>query len=63
MLFKDKEELAEFIQENIPIWVRSKRNTKTTLVPAFSSNNALKIVVDFLTDELWYKINQQSNTE
>jgi len=52
-VFSDKEQLADFIQRNIPICVKPTKKSKTAFVGVFTSANAMKIVVEELTDRLW----------
>jgi hypothetical protein len=55
-VFSDKEQLADFIQRNIPIWVKPTKKSKTAFVGVFKSDNAMRIVVEALTDKLWEKL-------
>jgi hypothetical protein len=55
-VFADKEQLADFIQRNIPFCVKPKKKAKTTYVGVFTSSNAMKIVIEELTDRLWEKL-------
>ena len=55
-VFSDKEQLADFIQRNIPIWVKPTKKSKTAFVGVFKSDNAMRIVVEALTDKLWRKL-------
>lgn len=59
-VFTDKEQLAEFIQVNIPICVKPTKKSKTVFVGVFTSNNAMKETVEALTDKLWEKLSQNS---
>lgn len=61
-VFTDKEQLAEFIQVNIPIWVKPTKKSKTVFVGVFTSNNAMKETVEALTDKLWEKLTQNNPT-
>jgi hypothetical protein len=51
--FKNKAELAEFIQVNIPMLIKPVRKSRYMYISPFSSNNAMDIVVEGLTDRLW----------
>jgi hypothetical protein len=55
-VFSDKEQLADFIQRNIPICVKPAKKSKTAFVGVFKSDNAMRIVVEALTDKLWEKL-------
>lgn len=55
-VFSDKEQLADFIQRNIPIWVKPTKKSKTAFVGVFKSDNAMRILVEALTDKLWEKL-------
>jgi hypothetical protein len=55
-VFSDKEQLADFIQRNIPICVKPTKKSKRAFVGVFKSDNAMRIVVQALTDKLWEKL-------
>ncbi len=55
-VFSDKEQLADFIQRNIPFCVKPTKKAKTTFVSVFTSNNAMRVVIEELTDRLWEKL-------
>ena len=52
-VFSNKAQLADFIGVNIPIYVKPKIKAKTTFVSVFTSENALRAVVEKLTDRIW----------
>jgi hypothetical protein len=54
--FKSKEELAEFIDLNIPILIEPTEKSKYAYIPPFVSNNAMEKVVKGLTDRLWDRL-------
>lgn len=55
-VFSDREQLADFIQRNIPFCVKPTKRAKTTFVSAFTSDNAMRVVIEELTDRLWEKL-------
>jgi hypothetical protein len=55
-VFSDKEQLADFIQRNIPMCVKPTKKSKKAFVGVFKSDNAMKIVVEVLTDKIWEKL-------
>ncbi len=55
--FRNKEELAEFIQVNIPMLIAPSRKSKYTYISPFTSIHAFDIVIKGLTDRLWDKFN------
>ena len=55
-VFSDKEQLADFIQRNIPFCVKPTKKAKTTFVSVFTSANAMRVVIEELTDRLWEKL-------
>lgn len=55
-VFSNKKQLADFIQKNIPIGVKPKKKSKTSFVSVFKSDNAMRIVIEELTDKLWKKL-------
>lgn len=55
-VFSDREQLADFIQKNIPFCVKPTKKAKTTFVSVFTSNNAMRVVIEELTDRFWEKL-------
>ena len=55
-VFSDREQLADFIQKNIPFCVKPTKKAKTTFVGVFTSENAMRVVIEELTDRLWEKL-------
>ena len=54
-VFSDREQLADFIQRNIPFCVKLTKKAKTAFVSVFTSENAMRVVIEELTDRLWEK--------
>ena len=55
-VFSDREQLADFIQRNIPFCVKPTKKAKTAFVSVFTSENAMRVVIEELTDRLWEKL-------
>lgn len=55
-VFSDRKELADFIKRNIPFCVKPTKKAKTTFVSVFTSDNAMRVVIEELTDRLWEKL-------
>ena len=55
-VFSDREQLADFIQKNIPFCVKPTKKAKTAFVSVFTSENAMRVVIEELTDRLWEKL-------
>ena len=55
-VFSDREQLADFIQRNIPFCVKPTKKAKTAFVSVFTSENAMRVVIEELTDRLWDKL-------
>ena len=55
-VFSDMEQLADFIQRNIPFCVKPTKKAKTAFVSVFTSDNAMRVVIEKLTDRLWEKL-------
>ena len=49
-VFSDREQLADFIQRNIPFCVKPTKKAKTAFVSVFTSENAMRVVIEKLTD-------------
>jgi hypothetical protein len=56
--FSTKHELSEFIQRNILFSIKATKKSNTPFVGVFTSNNAMKAVIDELTDRLWDRLRQ-----
>lgn len=55
-VFSDREQLADFIQKNIPFCVKPTKKAKTVFVSVFTSDNAMRVVIEELTNRLWEKL-------
>jgi endonuclease III len=60
-MLSDKKLLHRFIELNIPLCVKPKRKSKTVLVAAFTSRNAIDKVIEHLSDELFNELNKTND--
>ena len=58
-VFSDREQLADFIQKNIPFYVKPTKKAKTAFVSVFTSGNAMRVVIEELTNRLWEKLSHK----
>ena len=54
-VFSDREQLADFIQRNIPFCAKPTKKAKTAFVSVFTSKNAMRVVIEKKKKKIWEK--------